>query len=417
MLRPARGNIDLTTERREHLRYEPIAELRALLIWQDEFGSHQSGVKVSGLSEGGCTLIDSQGPMPDQLVLVAMQLTRDEPAAQFQGRVMARNHLGDSWLISLQFEHVSAQQAARLESALASDAYRLSAERDQARRKFWRVPQWAAYLAAQQLPVMPRSKLLLTTLQEEQGDALSANDLADLANGDPFLCLCLLREAEKRRSTRLGHETTTPLSAAMQLGIRGFQELLNTSPETDETNTGLAHCELHAAWAGQLAATWSSARSDVSPDELLMAAMLAEIGELLLWHFAPELPQAALDALASGTAHRTVEAQELACGFKFKDLTLKCIEIWKLPAILAQLIRGTDTIRANIARLCIDTTRHLIASPGNPALPDDLATAKHLIPHASLEWLASGLKGLSEEMQKDLVEKAGLVYQRSQHQA
>lgn len=410
--------MDVTTERREFHRYEPIAELRALLIWQDESGSHQSGAKLNGLSEGGCTLVDSQGPLLDQHIVVAMQLNGDEPAAQFKGCVMARNRLGDSWLISLQFENVSAQQAARLQSALSSDVFRpAQGEHGQVQRKFWRVPQWAAYLAAQQLPVMPRSKLLLTTLQEERGDALSANDLADLANGDPFLCLCLLREAEKRRSTRLGHETTTPLSAAMQLGIQGFQELLNTSPETDETNTGLAHCELHAAWAGQLAATWSSARSDVSPDELLMAAMLAEIGELLLWHFAPELPQAALDALASGAAQRTAEAQELACGFKFKDLTLKCIEIWKLPAILVQLIRGTDTVRANIARLCIDTTRHLIASPVNPALPDDLATARLLIPHASLEWLASGLKGLTEEMQRDLVEKAGLAYQRSQHPA
>lgn len=280
-----------------------------------------------------------------------------------------------------------------------------------AHRKFWRVPQWAAYLAVQQLPVMPRSKLLLTTLEAEKGDDLSANDLADLANGDPFLCLCLLREAENRRSTRLGHETTTPRNAAMQLGIQGFRELLSSSPDTDETNIGLVHCEVHAAWAGQLAATWSSARSDVSPDEVLMAALLAEIGELLLWHFAPELPQAALDALARGAAHRTAEAQELACGFKFKDLTLKCAEIWKLPAILVQLIRGTDTVRANIAKLCIDTTRHLIASPDNPALPDDLANAKRLMPNAGFEWLASGLPGLSEEMRKALVEKAGLAFQ------
>lgn len=404
----------MAIERREHIRYEPIAALRALLVWQDDVGSHQSSAKVSGVSEGGCAVVDPEGPMLDQHLMVTMQLTRDQPVLQFQARVMARNHLGNSWLISLKFEHVPAQQLDQLHSALASNAFRHArTTHDPSSRKFWRVSQWAAYLAAQQLPVMPRSKLLMTTLEEEKGDDLSANDLADLANGDPFLCLCLLREAEKRRSTRLGHETTTPLSAAMQLGIKGFQELLNTSPETDETNTGLAHCELHAAWAGQLAATWSSARSDVSPDEVLMASLLAEMGELLLWHFAPELPQAALDALARGAAHRTVEAQELACGFKFKDLTLKCVEIWKLPAILVQLIRGTDTVRANIARLCIDTTRHLIASPSNPALPDDLANAKRLIPHASLEWLAAGLKGLSEDMQRDLVEQASLAYHRS----
>lgn len=409
-----RGLIDVTIERREHIRYEPISGLGALLFWQDDVDSYQSRVKVSDLSQGGCALIDTQGPMLDKLVVVAMQLVDDEPVLKLQARVMSRSHLGDFWLISLKFEQVSAQQSEQLQSALASDAFRPArAGTDLTRRKFWRVPQWAAYLAAQQLPVMPRSKLRLMALEAEKGDDLSANDLADLANGDPFLCLCLLREAENRRSTRLGHETTTPLSAAMQLGIQGFRELLASSPETDETNAGLAHCEVHAAAAGQLAATWSSARSDVSPDEVLMAALLSEIGELLLWHFAPELPQAALDALARGDTHRTVEAQELACGFNFKDLTLKCVEIWKLPAILVQLIRGTDTIRANIARLCIDTTRHLIASPDNPALPDDLDKAKRLIPNASLEWLAAGLKGLPEAMRQDLMEKASLAFQQS----
>jgi len=406
----------VSIERREHVRYEPISELRALLLWQDETGSCQSNVKVSDLSQGGCALVDAQGPALDKLVMVALRPTGAEPAVNLQARVVARSHLEDSWLISLRFEHVSAQQTEQLQSALASDAYRPArAGSDQMRRKFWRVPQWAAYLAAQRLPVMPRSKLMLATLEAEKGDDLSANDLAALANGDPFLCLCLLREAENRRSSRLGHETTTPLNAAMQLGIQGFRELLASSPETDETNSGLAHCELHAAWAGQLAATWSSARADVSPDEVLMAALLAEIGELLLWHFAPDLPQAALDALARGQAHRTVEAQELACGFKFKDLTLKCVEIWKLPAILVQLIRGTDTIRANIARLSIDTTRHLIANPDNPALPDDLASAKLLIPNASLEWLASALQGLTGNLQEQLVTRADLALQRDRH--
>jgi hypothetical protein len=139
-------------------------------------------------------------------------------------------------------------------------------------------------------------------------------------------------------------------------------------------------------------------RADISPDEVAMATLLAEIGELLLWNFAPELPLAALQALKSGLAQRSVQAQVDTCGFRFKDLSLKCATIWHLPPLLTQLIRGIDNTRANLSRNCADTARHLISGgPNDPALPSDLADAKHIIPGASLEWLAAQLPGLSEE--------------------
>lgn len=253
---------------------------------------------------------------------------------------------------------------------------------------------------------MARSKQALDALLADEEKTLCARDLADLANADPFLCLCLLREAENRRSSRLGHETSTPLAAVMQIGVTGFRELLLSSPETDEALHGLAACESRAVAAARLAGNWATARADISPDELVMAALLCEMGELLLWHFSPDLPQAALDALNSGEVRRSAEAQELRCGFKFKDLTLKCAEIWHLPQIIVQLIRGTDTARANLARICIDTARHLDASHNNPALPDDLADAKTLLPGASFAWLASWLTEVPEDALPELLEKA-----------
>lgn len=256
------------------------------------------------------------------------------------------------------------------------------------RQRHWGVDQWGAYLSAQPLPCMPRSKMLLLALEQAQGERLSVRELADIAGADPFLCLRLLREAESHRTRRLGHETTTPLGAVMLLGSDAFRELLTSSPETDEGNTGLAGCEARAHRAAQLALQWGVARSDVSPEEVAMASLLAEMGELLLWSFAPELPLAAETVLAAGVAKRSAQAQEQACGFSFKQLTLKCATIWNLPALLVQLIRGVDNVRANLSRLCVDTARHLVAGPDNPALPSDLAAARQLIPGASLAWLA-----------------------------
>lgn len=274
-------------------------------------------------------------------------------------------------------------------------------------QKHWGVDQWAAYLSHRELPCMPRSKALLRQLEECRGESLSALELADIAGSDPLLCLRLLREAEQRRVQRLGHETTTTLAAVMQLGTDNFRRLLLDSGETDETQGGLAACEARAYLARHLAISWGGARADISPDEVAMAALLSEIGELLLWLFAPELPLAAEAALHSGLAGRSAQAQVDTCGFRFRDLTLKCATLWNLPPLLTQLIRGIDNTRANLSRLCVDTARHLSSgNPDDPALPADVAEAKRIVPGASLVWLAAHLPGIDEERAAALALKA-----------
>jgi len=284
-------------------------------------------------------------------------------------------------------------------------------------QKRWGVDQWAAYLSSHDLPCMPRSKARLLELEAEHGERLAAIDLADIAAADPFLCLRLLREAEGHRAQRLGHETTNPLGTVMQLGTDAVHKLMLDSPETDESNAGLAECEARAHQASRLALRWGAARADISPDEIAMASLLAEIGELLLWSFAEDLPLAALEALHSGHSARSLQAQVDTCGFRFKDLTLKCALIWNLPTLLTQLIRGIDNTRANLSRLCVDTARHLGSGPDDPALPADIAAAKHIIPGASLEWLAEQLPGLNAEQAAAIALKAADLIDPPTHHA
>jgi HD-like signal output (HDOD) protein len=282
-------------------------------------------------------------------------------------------------------------------------------------QKHWGVDQWAAYLSNLELPCMPRSKARLLELEAERGERLAARELADIAAADPFLCLRLLREAESHRAQRLGHETTNPLGTVMQLGTDAVHKLILACPETDESSHGLAECEARAHLASRLALRWGAARADISPDEVAMASLLSEIGELLLWSFAEELPLAALEALHSGHSPRSLQAQVDTCGFRFKDLTLKCTQIWHLPSLLTQLIRGIDNTRANLSRLCVDTARHISTGPDDPALPADIAAAKEMIPGVSLEWLAEQLPGLDEEHVATIARKAADLIEPPQH--
>lgn len=272
----------------------------------------------------------------------------------------------------------------------------------------WGAGQWAAYFENQALPVMRRSKLLMTQLESREGEMLSPRDLSEIVLQDPLLCLCLLREAERRKSHRLDHETTTALGAIMQVGVDEFRTLLYSSPEVDDNNQGLLEVEMHTRFAAQIASVWASGRLDLNPEEVAVAALLASTGDLLLWVYADEIPLKARDELHSGRALRSAQAQMQSCGFTFKQLTQQCAERWKLPALLIQLLRGSESLRAQLTRTCSNAARHVLDESGTStlALAADLIDASKLIPNVSLEWLADGLVMLPEERRAGLLEAA-----------
>jgi len=272
----------------------------------------------------------------------------------------------------------------------------------------WGATQWAAFFENQALPVTRGSKLMLAELESAEGELLSPKDLLAIVLQDPLLCLCLMREAERRKSHRLDRETTTALAAILQLGVDEFRSLLLASPEIDETNLGLLKAGARARIASQIAQVWSAGRMDMNPEEVAVATLLAGAGDLLLWVYAQEIPQKAEYQLKSGRARRSAEAQVQACGFTFKDLTLQCAERWKLPALVIQLLRGSDSVRAKLTRTCSNAARHLLdeSETATLALATDLVEAIKLIPNVSLEWLAEGLVMLPDERRPELLTKA-----------
>ena len=269
----------------------------------------------------------------------------------------------------------------------------------------WGVTQWAAYFEHQALPVMNRSKRLLTQLEAAEGESLSPKDLSDIVLQDPLLCLALLREAERRKSHRLDHETTTALAAILQVGVDGFRTLLLSSPEIEVGNAGLLKVEARARVASQIAQIWASGRGDLNPEEVAVAALLAGTGDLLLWVYAREIPQKADDELHAGRAQRSAQAQTQSCGYTFKQLTLQCAERWQLPALVIQLLRGSESVRAQLTRTCSNAARHVLvdSETSTQALAQDLADAVRLIPNASIDWLIDGLVMLPEERRPELL--------------
>jgi HD-like signal output (HDOD) protein len=268
---------------------------------------------------------------------------------------------------------------------------------------WWGAPQWAAFFEHKDLPIKGASKDALARLEAGDEDGLSGHEYAALLLEDPLLALRLIKEANHHLPRHLARDITTPLGVLLALGTEHFKDQIRQAPVVEEGNTGFLDSEHRASLGARIAFAWGGLHYDLDQGELALAALLADAGEIELWAFAPELPRKALEELKSGRACRSDQAQQQACGFAFRELTLLLIEKWNLPILILKLIRGDEGLRARIARLAVNTGRHLSYGHADPALPHDLLEASQLT-HASIASVTQCLPGLTPEEREALIQ-------------
>ncbi|MFZ2268996.1 MAG: HDOD domain-containing protein [Azonexus sp.] len=264
----------------------------------------------------------------------------------------------------------------------------------QAHQYQWGIKQWVEYLKDKETPVLETTRAAIAALREAgetASEQLSALTMTNLVYADPYLALKLLRRAEERRSRQLGRDTTTPLAAILQTGFDELHEIIESSPASENPLAGCQACEQRAVLASRIARAWANRRADVSPDEVAMAALLAEIGELLLWHFASEMTDKETRVRDWNARFSALMPRPSEIEFTFRQLSMALAQAWDLPNLVVLLIKGTDTPRANIARLAAEIAKVVIDEPEPAALLTILQQAGPVIPGASLAQLAEAL--------------------------
>lgn len=274
----------------------------------------------------------------------------------------------------------------------------------------WGISQWVEFLKDKEIPVLPGTREALAALHdagEAEREALAARDLADIVYADPYLALKVLRKAEERRSQQLGHDTTTPLAAILQVGFDELYEIVMASPLSADVLPGCRGCESRSVLAATIARAWADRRADISSDEVAMAALLVETGELLLWHFAPEMTDKEVRVREWNERYWALTLRPSEIEFTFRQLTMALAQAWGLPGLIVALIKGTDTPRANIARLAADAAK-LVGQEAEPAaLLAVLREVGGVVPGASLEELGEILP-LSGEQRAGLLAAAAV---------
>lgn len=229
------------------------------------------------------------------------------------------------------------------------------------------LPAWATTLDWTGVPVL-RASALAVQARARHADDADAHVLAEVVLRDPLLCLRVLASAAARQSPQA--TPVASVTAALVLtGIDPFFRDCATLPILEDKLSLQARQEALAVVArsrvaARIAAAFAIHRQDEDVEEVHLAALLHEVGEVLARYFAPDAdpnadPEAAPPGLVSAALLRR----------------------WGLPEALRHPAHGPvgDAPRPRMVALAARIARHMEHGWSGPELLGDAAQAGQLL--------------------------------------
>lgn len=218
------------------------------------------------------------------------------------------------------------------------------------------------------VPVLRSTALELERMELDQ-DRISGNALAGAILRDPFMTLRVLRFLQSHRTRSQTADITTIAHAIMMLGqarfFREFRKLPILDAELKLHPDALARIQAgmsQARLAALLARDWATYRHDMDPEEIMVAALVHDISELLAVFCWPQAEGSLSPAVAAG-------------------LRLQLFEHLGLPGLIRDLAQDGNDRDARVlnVRYACDLARHCSAGWFDPAIETDLAQAQRLL--------------------------------------
>jgi len=213
-----------------------------------------------------------------------------------------------------------------------------------------------AVLSDMELPMF--SKLLLELLSLPLDDPKSARKLFELVGEDYALTCKVLRTANSFHFNRSNRPIDNLSQAIFVLGVGTVRNLASTlaSFQTTGQSETLQHLMTRSMVSAQVAAA-TAELDGLERESPYLAAMLQNLGEVLVAHHSPVHYATILKEVADGTARDFASVKEI--GFTFNQLAGMVGHQWKLsPAICViwDSQRSTSEV-AVLARFANELTR------------------------------------------------------------
>jgi HD-like signal output (HDOD) protein len=256
--------------------------------------------------------------------------------------------------------------------------------------------QWVDMLSATRLPVLAHTAYELEQMRCNE-EAVTPRLIADVVLHDPIMTVQVLQYLQQNRSQRRNADITTIAHALMMLGVEPFFAHFS-SHDSIEALLADDHAARHgvlgvisrARHAALFAHDWAKLRHDVDPEEIMIAALLHEMAEILVWCYAPPLALEIAGRLERNRTLRSADAQRAVLGFRLIDLQLELIKTWQLPDLLRALMdeQATKNPRVRNVALAAALARHSAHGWDDLALPDDYAAIADLLDRSGEEVAA-----------------------------
>jgi HD-like signal output (HDOD) protein len=241
------------------------------------------------------------------------------------------------------------------------------------------IEQWVAMLREAELPVLGRTVSELARLQADDVTAAPQRVAATVLH-DPFMTVKVLLYLQRNRNLRRNADITTIAHALMMLGMSPFFGHFSVQPAIEDwlaadaaSLRGARQVMSRARHAALYARDWARLRHDVDPEEVMIAALLHDMAEMLLWCYAPQMALEIEARQQRDRSLRSERAQREVIGFRLIDLQLAMVKAWQLPELLHVLIDEDHARnpRATNVALAAAVARHSAHGWDDPALPDD----------------------------------------------
>lgn len=242
--------------------------------------------------------------------------------------------------------------------------------------------EWVDAFGQIDMPVFDQTWHALAKL-EKSPDVTGAK-IASLTLPDPMMVLKVMRMANSRRRNGIAQPILTIEHAVMMVGMSASFGKMLACPTLEAVPdsrimTGLMAPVARACHAAAQTSDWAVLRLDLNVEEVYIAALMQEIGEMALWYLAPDQMQSLLPLRRK---HGAATAEQEVFGFTMDALTLALANALNLPPLIAASLRSEDCALHPRARL--------------------VSIARHLARHAESGWY-------DEPVSQDISDLAGIL--------
>ena len=226
-------------------------------------------------------------------------------------------------------------------------------------------------------PVLRATVDALARMERAQ-EQLASHELAQAILRDPLMTLRVLHYLYRHRTRSQTHDITTIAHAIMMLGLQRFFREFRALPAIEdvlidrpETLTGVYAAASRMRMASLLARDWATQRHDIDPEEVMVAALVHDVMELLV----------ACEWRGDPPALTTEESDALRAAL-FSRLGL--------PGLLAELTCEGETLPTRVLNVSLACALARCCATGwnEPCLDETLARVRRVLHTSEVELWA-----------------------------